>query len=77
MGLMMHWHAAIYFTTGNDSHTSWGMMVIGGILPGIVDYILHALHGRMNAIAKPVSEGAFYEAGDVHRDMLSSRATFL
>jgi hypothetical protein len=31
------------------SHSSWGMRIIGGILPGMVDYILHALPGRLNA----------------------------
>jgi hypothetical protein len=30
-------------------HTSWSKRIIGGILPGMVDYIFHALHGRMNA----------------------------
>ena len=48
MGLMKHWLDAIYFTTGNDNHASWGMSIIGGILPGMVDYVFHALNGRLN-----------------------------
>jgi len=40
------------FTTGNNTYASWGMMTIGGILPGMVNYILHALHGRLNAMDK-------------------------
>jgi len=46
-------------TTGNNTHASWGMRIIGGILPGMVDYILHALHGRLNAMDKTDTGGIF------------------
>jgi len=40
-------------STGNNNHTSWGKRIIGGRLPGMVDYILHALNGRLNARWEP------------------------
>jgi len=39
-------------STGNNHHATQGMRIIRGILPGLVDYILHALYGRLNAIGK-------------------------